>query len=85
MENYTEDRDHSPLLGGCDGIPKPKNTPLIFQKLWLSYPDFLRVVADFWSARVEGMQIFCQHIFGHLSLFDFFVFVFMHVSCFFGY
>ncbi|XP_026442291.1 uncharacterized protein LOC113341748 [Papaver somniferum] len=27
--------DHAPLLGGCASIPKPRNTPRKFQKMWV--------------------------------------------------
>ncbi|XP_026446086.1 uncharacterized protein LOC113346789 [Papaver somniferum] len=46
--------DHSPLLGGCANIPKPKNVPQKFQKLWLSHPTFMQVVQDCWSELIEG-------------------------------
>ncbi|XP_026459248.1 uncharacterized protein LOC113359895 [Papaver somniferum] len=50
--------DHAPLLGGCAQIPKPKNAPLRFQKMWLSHPNFLEVVSEVWSENVQGDPAF---------------------------
>ncbi|XP_026378819.1 uncharacterized protein LOC113273290 [Papaver somniferum] len=50
--------DHAPLLGGCASIPKPQNVPRIFQKMWLSHPNFLNVVADCWANSVVGDPAF---------------------------
>ncbi|XP_026384454.1 uncharacterized protein LOC113280031 [Papaver somniferum] len=44
--------DHAPLLGGCVNIPKLKNAPMRFQKMWLSHPNFMDVVQNF--KEVEG-------------------------------
>ncbi|XP_026416790.1 uncharacterized protein LOC113312247 [Papaver somniferum] len=40
--------DHAPLLGGCANIPKPKNAPKKFQKMWISHLNFLQVVSECW-------------------------------------
>ncbi|XP_026453554.1 uncharacterized protein LOC113354436 [Papaver somniferum] len=46
--------DHAPLLGGCASVPKPKNVPLRFQKMWLEHPTFMKVVQDSWAEQVHG-------------------------------
>ncbi|XP_026447002.1 uncharacterized protein LOC113347531 [Papaver somniferum] len=50
--------DHAPLLGGCANIPKPKNTPRKFQKMWLSHPEFMQVVSNYRSQNVVGDPAF---------------------------
>ncbi|XP_026410465.1 uncharacterized protein LOC113305662 [Papaver somniferum] len=50
--------DHSPLLGGNVSIPKPKNTPMKFQKMWISHPEFLEVVQQCWSAPIDSDTAF---------------------------
>ncbi|XP_026454012.1 uncharacterized protein LOC113355377 [Papaver somniferum] len=50
--------DHAPLLGGCANIPKPKNTPRKFQKIWLNHPEFMQVVSNCWSQNVVGGPAF---------------------------
>ncbi|XP_026396795.1 uncharacterized protein LOC113291484 [Papaver somniferum] len=46
--------DHAPLLGGCASIPKPKNVPMRFQKMWISHPTFMEIVEICWSEVIEG-------------------------------
>lgn len=41
--------DHLPFLGGCGSILKLKNAPQTLQKMWLSHPEFMKVVADCWK------------------------------------
>ncbi|XP_026450615.1 uncharacterized protein LOC113350699 [Papaver somniferum] len=45
---------HSPLLGGCANVPKPKNVPLRFQKMWLEHPGFMKIVEDSWAEPIQG-------------------------------
>ncbi|XP_026378811.1 uncharacterized protein LOC113273280 [Papaver somniferum] len=50
--------DHTPLLGGCASIPKPKNIPRKFQKMWISHPKFLEVVSECWEKTITGDPAF---------------------------
>ncbi|XP_026433325.1 uncharacterized protein LOC113330711 [Papaver somniferum] len=50
--------DHAPLLGGCASIPKPHNTPMRFQKIWISHPTFMEVVEKCCSEEVVGDPAF---------------------------
>ncbi|XP_026459208.1 uncharacterized protein LOC113359850 [Papaver somniferum] len=43
---------------GCANLPKPKNTPRKFQKIWLSHPEFMQVVSNCWSKNVVGDPAF---------------------------
>ncbi|XP_026416873.1 uncharacterized protein LOC113312325 [Papaver somniferum] len=56
--------DHDPLLGGCASIPKPKNAPKIFQKMWISHPNFLQVMSECWLEKLNGdhSYIFLQKL-----------------------
>ncbi|KAF9623256.1 hypothetical protein IFM89_000745 [Coptis chinensis] len=38
--------DHSPLVGWCITIPKPRNAPFKFHNMWASHPGFLTVVEE---------------------------------------
>ncbi|XP_026410372.1 uncharacterized protein LOC113305566 [Papaver somniferum] len=46
--------DHAPLLGGCAGIPKPKNISWRFQRIWIDHPSFLAEVKQVWSKPIVG-------------------------------
>ncbi|XP_026435797.1 uncharacterized protein LOC113333589 [Papaver somniferum] len=46
--------DHFPLLGGCASVPKPKNVPLRFQKIWLEHSSFMSVVQDSLAIQIHG-------------------------------
>ncbi|XP_026410603.1 uncharacterized protein LOC113305820 [Papaver somniferum] len=37
---------NSHLMRGCENVPRPKNVPLRFQKMWLEHPDFMKMVED---------------------------------------
>ncbi|XP_026431198.1 uncharacterized protein LOC113328268 [Papaver somniferum] len=50
--------DHSPLLGGCANIPKPKNVPLRFQEIWLEHPYFLKLAENSWAIHISGDPTF---------------------------
>ncbi|XP_026396753.1 uncharacterized protein LOC113291433 [Papaver somniferum] len=50
--------DHSYLLGSDTEIPKPKNSPFKFQKMWISHPDFLKLVTESWKELLVGNPIF---------------------------
>ncbi|XP_026419529.1 uncharacterized protein LOC113315469 [Papaver somniferum] len=50
--------DHSPLLGGCVNIPKPRNVPFRFQKMWLEHSDFMNLVAENWALQMPGDPAF---------------------------
>ncbi|XP_026377693.1 uncharacterized protein LOC113271989 [Papaver somniferum] len=50
--------DHAPLLGGSVNIPKPKNIPWKFHKMWLSHSSFMEVVSQSWSEEVIGDPAF---------------------------
>ncbi|XP_026453581.1 uncharacterized protein LOC113354465 [Papaver somniferum] len=49
--------DHSPLLGSCITVPKPKNVPFIVLKVWLEHEDFKRLIQDVWATEVIGNPI----------------------------
>ncbi|XP_026435852.1 uncharacterized protein LOC113333645 [Papaver somniferum] len=46
--------DHAPLLYGCASIPKPKNVPWKFQKMWIEHPSFLSEVKKVWNENIIG-------------------------------
>ncbi|XP_026416875.1 uncharacterized protein LOC113312326 [Papaver somniferum] len=46
--------DHAPLLCGCASIPRPKNVPWIFQKMWIDHPSFLSEVKKVWTENIIG-------------------------------
>ncbi|XP_026433819.1 uncharacterized protein LOC113331313 [Papaver somniferum] len=53
--------DHAPLLEGFAQCPKPKNTPMKFEQIWLSHPNFLEVVNKCWSENIQGDPAFVFH------------------------
>ncbi|XP_026447948.1 uncharacterized protein LOC113348402 [Papaver somniferum] len=46
--------DHAPLLCGCASIPRPKNVPWKFQKMWIDPPSFLSEVKKVWTENIIG-------------------------------
>ncbi|XP_026436380.1 uncharacterized protein LOC113334256 [Papaver somniferum] len=46
--------DHAPLLCGCASIPRPKNVPWKFQKMWIDHPLFLSEVKKVWTENIIG-------------------------------
>lgn len=50
--------DHSPLLGSCVHIQKPKNIPFRVLKIWLSQEGFKELIKEAWSEEVIGNPAF---------------------------
>ncbi|KAF6168036.1 hypothetical protein GIB67_011421 [Kingdonia uniflora] len=50
--------DHSPLMGWNIGIPKPRNSPFRYCKMWSSHPNFSNFVKFNWEARLDGDPLF---------------------------
>ncbi|XP_026459858.1 uncharacterized protein LOC113360575 [Papaver somniferum] len=50
--------DQAPFLGGCASIPKPKNVPWRFQKMWIDHPSFLSQLKKVWSEHIIGDPAF---------------------------
>ncbi|XP_026459749.1 uncharacterized protein LOC113360455 [Papaver somniferum] len=50
--------DHAPLLCGCASIPRPKNVPWKFQKMWIDHPSFLSEVKKVWTENIIGDPTF---------------------------
>ncbi|XP_026417183.1 uncharacterized protein LOC113312664 [Papaver somniferum] len=50
--------DHAPLLCGCASIPRPKNVPWKFQKMWIDHPSFLSEVKKVWNENIIGDLFF---------------------------
>ncbi|XP_026405153.1 uncharacterized protein LOC113300150 [Papaver somniferum] len=48
---------HSPLLGSCVNIPKPKNVPFRVLKIWLEHEDFKSLIKEIWDEEVRGNPI----------------------------
>ncbi|XP_026378656.1 uncharacterized protein LOC113273103 [Papaver somniferum] len=46
--------DHAPILGGSTNIPKPRNFPFKFQKMWISHHNFMEMVQKSWSEDIVG-------------------------------
>ncbi|XP_026410269.1 uncharacterized protein LOC113305450 [Papaver somniferum] len=50
--------DHSPIIGADVVIPRALNPPFRFQKMWLTYPDFMQVILDSWNEEIYGNPIY---------------------------
>ncbi|XP_026459307.1 uncharacterized protein LOC113359966 [Papaver somniferum] len=50
--------DHSNLLGANTVIPKTANVPFRALRVWLSHPDFLKLIQDTWEVEVFGNPAF---------------------------
>ncbi|XP_026398770.1 uncharacterized protein LOC113294598 [Papaver somniferum] len=50
--------DHSPIIGADAVIHRALNPPFRFQKMWLTYPDFMQVILDSWKEEIYGDPIY---------------------------
>ncbi|KAF5200961.1 hypothetical protein FRX31_009453 [Thalictrum thalictroides] len=54
----TQGSDHGSLVGkGVTWIPKPKNTPFKFNKMWVNHCDFKGLVAGNWRLDMAGVPL----------------------------
>ncbi|KAF9604950.1 hypothetical protein IFM89_011317 [Coptis chinensis] len=50
--------NHSPLIGWNYNIPKPRNVPFRFIKMWCSHDNFKEMVKENWHVPIEGNPFF---------------------------
>ncbi|KAF9614767.1 hypothetical protein IFM89_020621 [Coptis chinensis] len=50
--------DHSPIVGWSISIPRPRNVPFKFFKMWTTHPSLKDLVIQSWSEPMEGYSVF---------------------------
>eukprot|EP00253_Pinus_taeda_P010316 PITA_10316 len=52
--------DHWPIQLEVQGMGTPKNRPFIFENIWLSHPDFISNIANWWAEdlNIQGSRMF---------------------------
>jgi len=55
--------DHWPMLMEIKGIGTPRNIPFIFENIWLSHPDFISNIENWWAEdlQIQGLSMFLLH------------------------